>query len=295
MRTVEEPTGISRLETELVKYHIVRRIGRGGFGEVYRAKKRETGQPVAIKVYDGKSSQEAGFEEFMQYLVFPREIFNHPGLVRTLDAGHVDGAPYTVMEWADGPCMEDLIKNHRLTWAHVKHTFSQLLRTLDHLNAHGIVHGDVSPANIVGQKLVDYDAMRFDPHYSMKVIGSPGYMAPEEMVGFKTHTTDVYHACAILYDALFGRLPDTIHDPTRANEPGAILRQLTKRTNISIPPNAPLQDRVLWQAIFENGMKADPFERLDAKSLRYAIRLAIDKEIAAGSHIIVPQYGSIAA
>jgi eukaryotic-like serine/threonine-protein kinase len=204
------------------RYRIVSLLGQGGMGHVYRAHHLGLGRDVALKVL---------LPEWAEHEMWPRfereartlGRLDHPGCVRVLDTGTAhSGCRYLAMELLEGPTLADeLARERRLSPRRVTDVAMQLLRALAHAHAHGVVHRDVKPANVMqgcrpggGRRLVLIDfglaLLRDDAPLTAAGItyGSPSYMAPERLLGHPADArSDVYAVGVTLYELLAGVRP----------------------------------------------------------------------------------------
>ncbi|UQA62868.1 serine/threonine-protein kinase PknK [Polyangium aurulentum] len=188
----------------------------GGMSTVYRAKDHETGALVAVKVLGGRSMRE--MERFSAEAVLLAEL-RHPGIVRYVSHGATpEGDMYLVMEWLEG---EDLAA--RLVRAGMAVDESVKLarcvaEALAAAHARGIVHRDIKPSNIflpggnpAEAKILDFGVARLGYGRTLAtrtgmLLGTPGYMAPEQAQGRKDvgASADVFSLGAVLFECLTG-------------------------------------------------------------------------------------------
>jgi len=207
------------------KYLIQHVLGSGGNGTVYQAEHASIGHQVAIKVVHPSLS---GTAEVLAR--FGREAricgsLRHPNIGQVYDVGVLDnGAPYMVMELQAGRSLREIIDEMTLSIAAIVELGCQLLAGLSAAHHAGVVHRDVKPDNVmvvrdatgvVLAKLVDFGVCKqletpFDGSVTQRgmMIGSPDYMAPEQLRGEDVDArTDVYAVGALLYEAITGRTP----------------------------------------------------------------------------------------
>jgi hypothetical protein len=195
------------------RYRIVRRLGSGGMASVYEADDERLGRSVAVKRLHAESADEVARR-------FQREArvgasLNHPNLVAVYDAVSDEEGVLIVMEYVDGPTLAQRLRKGPLDRDEAVGMLDGVAAALDHAHAAGVVHRDVKPANVLlGAgglvKLADLgiagamEGTRITR--SGAVLGTPAYMAPEQIMGARTGpATDVYALAAVAYEALSGQ------------------------------------------------------------------------------------------
>ncbi len=202
-------------------YRVVRMIGEGGMGRVYLGLHPGIGSRVAIKLL---SPLAANDEDMVKRFFVEAQLVNkihHEGIVNVLDLAHLDdGRPYIIMEYLDGEPMSRTIARGPMPLG-VAATFGiEILEALGAAHASGVIHRDLKPDNIFitpkGRvKLLDFGIAKLMPEFQTNVVGpathtgsllgTPGYMAPEQVVGAAVSpATDLYAVGAVLYEALTG-------------------------------------------------------------------------------------------
>ncbi len=211
------------------RYHILEQLGEGGMAVVYKAYDSHLDRAVAVKVIL------PGFEQSENFLKrFEREAqaiarLTHPNIVRVLDYGHYHGLPYLVMEYLPGGTLKQKI-GQPMPWQEASRLLTPIARALAYAHQVGILHRDIKPANILithsGEPMLsDFGLAKLldvqdgvDLTGSTGVIGTPAYMAPEQMTGGKVdRRVDVYALGVVLYELVTGRTP------YRADTPAAIM------------------------------------------------------------------------
>lgn len=221
---------MERFDTQWAEgYEIVSRLGRGSYGEVYRAVQRSTGQTVAVKVLQIRTGPHAP-PKATQIERFRREMaacstLQHPNIVRAIDAGTTkDGQLFSVFEYVPGPTLRAVLQEHRALPLRRLRDF--MLQTLDALvcaHASGVIHRDFKPENIVVSttgarpnfKVLDFgiSALVRDMNAAEarltatdEAVGTPAYAAPEQLRGeTPTAKTDLYAWGLVSLECLTGR------------------------------------------------------------------------------------------
>jgi serine/threonine protein kinase len=199
--------------TTVAGHRLAGRLGEGGQGTVYLGHTR-TGRPVAIKILHARLAADTTARKR-----FAREIHAAarvaPFCTARVLAADLDGdTPYLVSEYIDGPALQQAVRQHGpMHGADLRHLAIGTLTALAAIHQAGIIHRDFKPANVLlsahGPKVVDFGIARALDHTSTltsQAIGTPAYMAPEQLDGTTvTPATDLFAwACTIVYAATGG-------------------------------------------------------------------------------------------
>ncbi|MGW0118567.1 serine/threonine-protein kinase [Streptomyces sp. NPDC003327] len=198
------------------RYRLGRLLGRGGAADVYEGLDLRLRRPVAVKVFRPSDARRAGTECGEEARLLAR--MHHPGLVRLYDAGEDDGRPFLVMQLVRGATLRRRIARAVLTPVEACRLGSALASALAHVHAHGVVHRDVTPSNILLDEadtphLSDFGiSRRFDgpgdavaPEPDDALVGTASYMAPEQALGRSAGPrADIYSLGLVLLEALKG-------------------------------------------------------------------------------------------
>jgi serine/threonine-protein kinase len=243
--------------TRLGPYEIRSLIGAGGMGEVYRAHDRRLGRDVAVKVlseqWAGDADARARFEREARAVA----ALSHPNIVGIHDIGSDQGRAWAVTELLEGETLADLLGRRRLELEEVHDLARQMTAGVAAAHAGGVTHRDLKPANLfvtegdvkAGSrlKILDFglakgtgltkdsgdDATLGAPTRAGMVLGTVGYMSPEQAQGLATdRSTDVFALGAILYEMLTGRR--AFSGPSQVAILSAILRDEPDLS--SLPP-----------------------------------------------------------
>jgi eukaryotic-like serine/threonine-protein kinase len=201
-------------------YELIRELGRGGMGIVYKARQISLNRPVALKMI--KSAALAGEDELRRFQNEAEAVatLDHPHIVSILEVGKYDGQRYFTMKLIGGTSLNrkltDYVADPRAAAKLLKH----LAEAVHHAHQRGILHRDLKPANILldarGEPFVtDFGLAKrregdSELTLSGAILGTPAYMAPEQASGRRGAVTtagDVYGLGAILYATLTGRAP----------------------------------------------------------------------------------------
>jgi serine/threonine-protein kinase len=248
------------------KYEVVKLIGRGGMGTIYKARDSVLERSVALKVVSSlEVTPELRTRFFREAQACAR--LSHPNIVTIHDMGEDGGRLFIVMELLEGEELRQLIARRAPLELEEKLTvLRQLCDGLSFAHQKGIVHRDIKPANIFlvrnGRvKILDFGiaqiaavATQGDLTRTGMIMGTLRYMAPEQVRGRADHRSDIFSVAAVAYELLGGRPPFTGQDPLQ------ILEQL--RTEVP-PPLAELEPSLPPElsTIVERGMQKDPEHR----------------------------------
>jgi serine/threonine-protein kinase len=205
-------------------YTLLDRLGKGGMGQVFLARNRDSGQKVALKVARTNRADNSRLKAR-----FAREVravgrLDHPNVVRAVGAGSDHGALYLAMEYVPGPDLGRLVQHGRPLSAPIIAGYGrQAALGLQHIHDRGLVHRDVKPSNLAlaeGGKVVkvlDVGLARLDesdpdsPDLTRvgRLLGSPDYVAPEQATDPRRAgpPADQYALGCTLYHLLTGAVP----------------------------------------------------------------------------------------
>jgi serine/threonine-protein kinase len=203
------------------RYDIQELLGEGGMGVVYRVFDREVGETVALKALRSElgGMEPRMLERFKQELRLARRIA-HRNVVRTYDLGESDGIYYITMEFVHGTTLAALIREAgRLAVPAALTIGKQLCRALEVAHEEGIIHRDIKPQNLLVDpagflKVMDFGIARLTERLegghtltaAGLVIGTPQYMAPEQLFGEAVDArADLYAVGAVLFECVTGR------------------------------------------------------------------------------------------
>jgi len=215
---------------EVAQYRITGLIGRGGMGEVYLAEDRKLHRTVAMKRVRAEileSAPEARARLMREARIASKLV--HPYIASVFDVVELDGDPLIVMEHLRGQPLSELIRERKLTPGEVKTLGIEIAEALSTIHGAGLVHRDLKPANVMitpdgHAKVMDFgltgrNATSLDPGFdgnsptitvteNIGPKGTPLYMAPEQIRGFRPdHRSDLFALGILLCEALTGTHP----------------------------------------------------------------------------------------
>lgn len=246
-KTLSEPhDSVFRPGVDIGPYRIESLIGRGGMGRVYRGYDSRLARPVAIKVLADDWSQHRERVERFERESRAVAAMRHANIVSLYDVGSHAGRPYAVMELLEGETLRERIARGPMTPTQTRWIGAQIADALTAAHEAGIVHRDLKPENLFliensksdsdaknssSVKLLDFGLSRapegqqadsHDPTASGIVMGTAGYMAPEQARGEKaTVAADIFSLGCVLHECFYGKPP--FPGKTLAESLGAVL------------------------------------------------------------------------
>ena len=199
------------------RFEVEMLAGSGGAGQVFRAHDKQEDQPVALKVLGPSSARDV--ERFEREVRILQRV-HHPSIVRYVAHGQTpEGDPFLAMEWLEGEDLAARLARSRLTLAESVDLVRRAAEALAVAHAAGVVHRDIKPSNLFlrGGQLDDLKVLDFglawlvDASHDLTrtglVVGTLGYMAPEQAVGERVidARTDVFALGCVLYHCVAGR------------------------------------------------------------------------------------------
>jgi len=259
------------------RYEVVRRIGRGGMGEVYEAFDLALREPVALKVVrPGLAGDRGVMDRFQREVQLSRRV-THPNVCRVFDFGrHRDGrrdVTFLTMELLGGETLEARIRRAgRLTAEEALPLVRQMAEALDAAHGVGVVHRDFKPANVMlvptregGTRAVVTDfglALSLEPEADALVlssgsllVGTAAYMAPEQANGSEaTRASDVYALGVVVYEMVTGHRPHVGRSPVEL-----LMNRLSEAPVAPRLRNPDLPGR--WNRVILRCLERDPARR----------------------------------
>ncbi len=211
---------MSEERKKIGRFRVLKQLGEGGMAVVYLAQDEVLRRRVALKVL----RLPAGIKPRKRWELeqrFRRESriagrLSHANIVTIFDVGEDDGQPYIAMEYLTGQSLREIIDlSAPMPIDKAVDIAKQILSALDYAHSRGVVHRDITPSNIIlsptGRvKVTDFGIARIASEITISdpgaMIGSPNYMAPEQVEGREVdHRADIFAVGAVLYEMLVGR------------------------------------------------------------------------------------------
>jgi serine/threonine-protein kinase len=207
------------------RYHVLRKLGQGGMGQVYLVEHVKMGRQSALKVMNPAMVKDADAISRFNREAANASRINHPHVANVYDFGETpDGIIYLAMEFVDGPPLTKLIQDEGpLPPARAATIIRQAADALAVAHDMGIVHRDLKPDNIMIAKsrdgsdvvkVVDFGIAKAADNVAQKVtktglvVGTPEYMSPEQLAGDKLDgRSDIYSLALVAFNMLTGKLP----------------------------------------------------------------------------------------
>lgn len=205
----------------LGRYQVTGTLGEGAMGVVYKGFDPGIGRVVALKtirrhLMDGADAGEAALARFRNEARAAGRLL-HPGIVAVYDFGEDTEVAFIAMEFVEGRSLGRVLGGGlRFGDDDILSIMGQLLEALDHAHANGVWHRDIKPANLIlandGRlKIADFGIARIESvalTQVTSVVGTPGYMAPEQFMGKGVdRRADIYAAGVVFYQLLTGKAP----------------------------------------------------------------------------------------
>jgi Tol biopolymer transport system component len=235
--------------TQLGPYEILGKIGAGGMGEVHKARDTRLDRIVAIKLLRGILGETPEFRRRFEREALATSALNHPHICALYDVGEQEGIPYLVMEYVDGGTVAERLRRGPLPFEQVLAYGEQVADALAAAHTAGIVHRDLKPANVMLArtaggltvvKVLDFGLAKIEARQNYQlsdetltasnaVLGTPAYMAPEQLAaGLADPRTDIFALGLLLYEMATNRKPFAAGSPAgriaeiMTGEPGRI-------------------------------------------------------------------------
>lgn len=223
-------------------FEMLERLGQGGMGVVYKARQKNLGRTVALKMV--LAGAHANADDLARFSLEAEVVAKlaHPNIVQIYEVGEHEGRPFLSLEYIEGGGLDKKLAGAPQPARDSALLVETLARAVHHAHAQGIIHRDLKPANVLltangTPKVTDFGLARLGAGsgqtQSGDLLGTPSYMAPEQAAGKVSAigpATDVYALGAILYELL------TCRPPFRAQTPLGTLLQVMEHE--PVPPTS---------------------------------------------------------
>src|SRR6201993_2197983 len=265
LMTTSDPIGGGRFAPGAIvaeRYRIVALLGRGGMGEVYRAKDLKLSQALAIKFLPEALSKDASaLARFHSEVRIARHV-SHPNVCRVFDIGDADGVPFLTMEYIDGEDLSSLVRRiGRLPQDKAVEGSRQICAGLGAAHERGVVHRDLKPSNVMldgagKARITDFGLAGIAANIQGAEVraGTPAYMAPEQLAGKEVTTkSDIFSLGLVMYEVLTGKrafAANTLPELMKAREEGTVTNPSTLVKDLD-----PLVERVILRCLEKDSAK----------------------------------------
>lgn len=221
--------------SRLGPYEISSKLGEGGMGEVYKARDTRLGRTVAIKILSASFAEDAELRSRLEREARAISSLQHPHICTLFDIGRDGERDYLVMEYLEGEPLSVRLARGKLSLEETLRYGRQIAEALDKAHRHGIVHRDLKPGNVIltrsGVKLLDFGLAKLQMGLATSplarpldsktvlagsepltldgmVVGTPEFMAPEQLEGRETDARcDLWALGCVLFQMITGQRP----------------------------------------------------------------------------------------
>ncbi len=271
-------------------YPVERSLAHGAMGDLFLSRDPASGQPLALKTVR-LGTDPLARSRFLAEAASASRL-RHPAIVATHASGVQGAVAWIAMEWVPG---HDLSRHtepaHLLPWRQVLDLMLQVADGLDHAHARGVLHRDLKPSNVLVQwdapqaKIADFGCARLDEAARSRsglMLGTPMYLAPEQVTGAPLDARTDLHALALMtWQLLTGR------SPCDAAQLSGLLQQIVHRP---VEPLAAVRPELppSLSAVLARALSKDPDQRQDgplawSREVRAAIAAPSPTPVAVGS------------
>ena len=280
------PFAVGEVQLLAGRYAVEQQVSMGTSGCVYRGIDNQNRSPVAIKIFQWWDDDPIAMRRFHTEATVIRRL-THPNVVRLLDVGQTsDGVCFIVFEWLIGESLAAYLNRHERVedFNLLLMMVAQCASALDAVHENNIVHRDLKPTNVfltgsgyqTQVKLLDFGLSKLleeatGPTDANTVMGSIGYMAPEQALGYSAevdHRADIYGLAALVYRMLTG------HPPIPGRSLAAVAHAI--RNRVPRPPSElrampPQVDTALLRALSKQPEARQPSARVFYEQLSAAL------------------------
>ncbi len=200
------------------RYEVVRKLGSGGFADVFLANDRLLGRQVALKVLSSRYAHDEQFVERFRREASSAAGLNHPNIVQIYDRGEAEGTYYIAMEYLEGRSLKEIIVKYAPLSPELLVSISvQIVEALRFAHRRDVIHRDIKPQNIIidneGRvKVTDFGIARAGSASTMteagSILGTAHYFSPEQAQGQPVEAaSDLYSLGVVMFEMATGGLP----------------------------------------------------------------------------------------
>jgi tRNA A-37 threonylcarbamoyl transferase component Bud32 len=262
-------------------YKIVSYIGQGGMATIFRAHQTNLDRDVALKIIHPALKEDKSFVVRLKREATVIAKLSHPNIVAVHDLAEHEGLPFLVLQFIDGQTLKDVLATQKLSTAQILNIARPVADALMYAHAHGVLHRDVKPSNILIDTeghvyLTDFGLARIaqsgeSTSSQDMLIGSPHYLSPEQARSEAVDArTDIYSLGIILFEMFAGKVPFSGETPY-----ATILAQINEAppTPRSINPKIPpAVEQVILKAIAKDPKDRYGSMREMMRALENAVR-----------------------
>ena len=217
-KTLQTPAkGFGKDTVIAKKYKIIKKLGEGGMGVVYKARDMRLDRTVALKFLPPELTKDKEAKKRFILEAKAAAALDHPNICTVFEVDEADGQTFIAMSYIEGQSLKDKLESGPLAIDESKDIALQVAEGLKEAHEKGIIHRDIKPANIMltkkGQaKITDFGLAKLswgvDLTKPATIMGTVAYMSPEQARGEKVdHRTDIWSLGAMLYEMLSGECP----------------------------------------------------------------------------------------
>ncbi len=275
---------MTSLPSKIGKYTIKSCLGEGSMGIVYKGYDPDIERTVAIKTIKTDTTDEQASDFLARFKREAQSVAKctHQNIVQILEYGTQDGTPFMVMEYIEGWSLQEFLKQK--TYLPLKNCLviaSKLLQAMQYAHKENIVHRDIKPANIMitkkGEvKLTDFGIARQVTKSDLTQVGlqvgTPAYMAPEQLVGDKADARSDIYALSIVLFSLLTKIPsNTLNSLSTINTKHGLSLHSQINKDTPIPS--------LLVTIIEKGLQIRPENRYQSANLMLKDLISVSKQL----------------
>jgi len=216
------PLTPAELAPKFPQLEIVELLGQGGMGAVYKVRQRDLDRWAALKILPGDVANDPNFAERFQREARALAQLGHQHIVIVYEFGQREGVYFLLMEYIDGVTLRQASRAGQVTAKDALGIVTQICDALQFAHEEGVVHRDIKPENILIDKrgrvkIADFGLAKLlgkSANFptltgTHQIMGTPVYMAPEQMEGTKgvDHRADIFSLGVVFYELLTGELP----------------------------------------------------------------------------------------